>query len=242
MSNQTRLSTDQIAELTRIDKVRFKKDGRGIGPDVQQLIARLNDGGIGAAAKADERERQAKVLWDLGMGREMHYQSFETYLGDIPPIPDPPSQELEKSHFFLPVLIDSRTSLFTIAIMAHVNIPRNTKGAYKEPCWIYCRMTEVWRGSGECDTVGEWLETLKKDGRQEIERGVTLLEGLHFFLQYPAFLSNKDIEYALPGDLKTGSGKLPLLTLWDREPKIVSHEVDREVRKLSILSRWVNPR
>ncbi|TSC72273.1 MAG: hypothetical protein G01um101438_591, partial [Parcubacteria group bacterium Gr01-1014_38] len=61
----------QIKQLEEIQKARLKKGGIGIHDEVQELIARLSAGGVGAPDTDDPFLVQSKILWDKGWGREL---------------------------------------------------------------------------------------------------------------------------------------------------------------------------
>ena len=79
--------TGHVAQLHEIQRSRLKSGQPGIGLEVEELIARLTSGGVAGKA-VDDRTRFAKVLWDLGFGRELKIKTFKAYLATIPEIPE----------------------------------------------------------------------------------------------------------------------------------------------------------
>ena len=79
-------NNDQILALREIERSRVKKGLPGFHDDIQALIARYKDGAK-VLKSSDPRLVQAKVLWDKGVGRELGFKTFKTYLATIPQIP-----------------------------------------------------------------------------------------------------------------------------------------------------------
>ena len=75
-----------VAQLHEIQRARLSRGDPGIGSEVEELIARLTSGGVGARS-GDLRTIQAKRLWDKGFGREVKAKNFKAYLASIPEIP-----------------------------------------------------------------------------------------------------------------------------------------------------------
>ncbi|TSC71641.1 MAG: hypothetical protein G01um101438_984, partial [Parcubacteria group bacterium Gr01-1014_38] len=69
MANE--FTNDQIAELRALEKARVRRGGSGFRPEVQELITRLKEGGVGAPDTDDPFLVQSKILWDKGWGREL---------------------------------------------------------------------------------------------------------------------------------------------------------------------------
>jgi hypothetical protein len=76
-----------IGEIHALDRaLQERGEENGIHPHIVELISRLTSGGV--AGKSDDlRHIQAKRLWDRGFGRELEFDSFDTYLATIPEIP-----------------------------------------------------------------------------------------------------------------------------------------------------------
>ena len=89
-----------IAKLHEIQKAHLKAGLPGIGREVEELISRLENGGVGKSA-GDPRIAQAKKLWDLGFGRELKMNSFHAYFATIPEIP----KSLVADNPVLPLLV-----------------------------------------------------------------------------------------------------------------------------------------
>jgi hypothetical protein len=75
-----------IRKLDEIQRARVKSGRSGIGLEVEELIRRLESGGIGKHVD-DPRWMQAKTLWDFGFGCAPNLGTFEAYLATIPEIP-----------------------------------------------------------------------------------------------------------------------------------------------------------
>lgn len=76
-------TNDQVAELRTLEKVRVRRGGSGFRQDVQELINRLKDGGVGAPDTADPFLVQSKVLWDKGWGRELQIKTLDEYRNSL---------------------------------------------------------------------------------------------------------------------------------------------------------------
>ncbi len=72
-------TADQITELRTIEKARVRRGGSGLRSEVQELISRLKDGGVGPPDTADPFLAQSKVLWDKGWGRELGFTKLDDY-------------------------------------------------------------------------------------------------------------------------------------------------------------------
>lgn len=133
-----------IAQLHEIQAARLKRGEPGIAREVEELIARLTSGGV-AGRHSSERERQAKVLWDRGYGREIGIGSFEAYLATIPDAPENPRPDL----FDRLVLVDRRVTLTVSCRLARLKFtgddntfePYDVKTAKKhgDVYWMWCQ-------------------------------------------------------------------------------------------------------
>lgn len=75
------ITPKQIRVLLELDL-----DGTGLRRELQAFIRQVTSGGV-AGKSDDPRVIQAKILWDLGFGRELKIDSFDSYLATIPEIP-----------------------------------------------------------------------------------------------------------------------------------------------------------
>lgn len=72
-----------VAKLHEIQAARLSAGQEGIGSEVEELIRRLEMGGV------NQWRIQAKCLWDRGFGRDpnVRVKNFKAYLAGIPQIP-----------------------------------------------------------------------------------------------------------------------------------------------------------
>lgn len=94
-----------VAKLNEIQRARLSAGQEGIGPEVEELIRRLEMGGV------NQWRIQAKRLWDRGFGLDPSIQAknFKVYLQGIPRIPA--SLLVEDSNLPLLSLADPRPGL-----------------------------------------------------------------------------------------------------------------------------------
>ncbi len=195
-----RLSTGQIRELLAIDAA-----GRGIGREVQELIARLSSGGV--KIKSDNvRHIQAKRLWNLGFGQG--FASFPEYLATIPQIP----KSLLGDDPELPMLslADPRPGLVAICQMAGVEynpadsgqaIPLPGKPRLKdptEPFWFR-------HDDGRPNRNRKPNQCLRNAKSGTIAG--TALTGIMAFLHHPGILSDEGFCIDLPGSVSSTRGE-----------------------------------
>jgi hypothetical protein len=98
-----------VAKLHEIQKARLRAGQPGIGAEVEELIRRLESGGV-AGKSDDPRTVQAKKWWDAGVGRELGIRSFKEYLATIPEIP----ASLAEQRYDFPLLVLVERRLCTI--------------------------------------------------------------------------------------------------------------------------------
>jgi len=107
-----------IAQLHEIQKARLKRGLPGIGPELEELIARLTKGGVAKLIPSkdinidpwfSEVIRQVQVLWDKGFGREQGIKDLDSYLSTIPEIPN--ALRADDERFPLLILVDGRVGI-----------------------------------------------------------------------------------------------------------------------------------
>jgi len=189
-----------MRELLAIDAA-----GRGIGREVQQLIARLSSGGVKINAD-DVRRIQAKRLWNLGFGNG--HSSFTGYLTTIPEIHesllgvDPESPMLS--------LADPRPGLVAICQMVGVDYDPAANGQ---------AMPLSGKPRLEDPTEPFWFR--HDDGRpnrnrkpedciRNVKKGTiagTALTGVIVFLHHPLIFSGEEFCIDLPGSESSVSSR-----------------------------------
>lgn len=133
---------------------------------------------------SDVRQTQARVLWDNGWGRA-RFPSFESYLATIPSLPRPPADP----RFSRAVLVDSSMRLADACRVLGLefggdecvfNFPPS-RGPDAEVYWIWVVASASNVGQTPFHVMQACWTT---------ERGVTALEGVALFAQYPHVLSH----------------------------------------------------
>lgn len=141
MSSGT-FTTGQIARLHQIEQARLRGGGRGVHDEVQELIRRLESGGVSPGTQPPRGKRhgkgkdrstrdprileQAKRLWDkgwatkiLGEDAQPRYRTFPEYLASIPEIPTFPAGYDERFPHL--VLVDRRIQVVEACQMLGVS-------------------------------------------------------------------------------------------------------------------------
>lgn len=124
MRGDVTFSMGQITRLYELERARLRGGGEGLHDLVQELIRRIESGGVmptttdGARFTGDPQHtydrdprvvHAAKRLWDRGFGREIGRRTFAEYLLDIPDIPTfPASWDARFPHL---VLVDRRVNI-----------------------------------------------------------------------------------------------------------------------------------
>lgn len=144
-----------VAQLHEIQTARLKNGEPGIGREVAALIRRLTSGGV--AGRSDNPQIvQTKRLWDLGIGTELGYWSFEEYAKTIPVIS--PRLLLPDREFPLLVLVEPRLGFKMLCALANVDFSGDDK---KVVSW----------NDEDCDAVTPvWIRI--QDGRKNRGRSV----------------------------------------------------------------------
>lgn len=189
------MSTDfnlaQVVQLTEIQNARRRRGQPGIGSVIDELIRRLTSGGV--AGKTDDvRTAQAKLLWDLGVGRELGMPSFETYLATIPQIP----AELAKDDADYPllVLVEPRVGLKRLCGLGNIESSGGDNmfvehdgwhGEFAEPAWIRVQDGRKNRNRAVRDCRASFAQD---------ELGLTALQGVCTYLQHPESVVDTDRE------------------------------------------------
>lgn len=194
----------QVVQLHEIDQARRKRDEPSIGPEVQELIARLTSGGVGSSGPGKGRLPdpghpiivQAKRLWDRGLVREIlaedglpQYARFSDYLASIPGIPNfPAGYDARFPHL---VLVDRRIPIVAACKVLDVQfdgdastfVPHEPDQSVRASVyWIRIQDGKLHRGHQPsfCRT-----EFTAKKGE---EFGLEAHEGLSLYAQSPDLL------------------------------------------------------
>ncbi len=187
-----------VAQLYEIQKARLKRGELGLGPEVEELIARLTSGGV-AGKSDDPRVIHAKRLFDLGWGRELGIDRFEDYLETIPTIPE--SLIADDPNFPLLGLDDPRVGLSRSCEMAGVKFKENghkDKDAIpfdkrhsdpKEPYWF-----RAHDGRKNCNRK----HTDCRDEAKDPIFAMTARVGLMTFVRHPSIIAEGEHILLLP--------------------------------------------
>lgn len=133
---------------------------------------------------SDVRSAQARMLWENGWGRR-RFASFEAYLQTIPPLPRAPVDV----RFGRPVLVDTSMRMVDACRVLGLafggdecvfNFPPS-RAPDSEVYWMWVVTSSSNVGTAPFNVVQACWTT---------ERGVTALEGVALFAQYPHVLSS----------------------------------------------------
>lgn len=181
----TRFTTRQVGELLKIEDARLKRGESGVRQELQALIDRLKSGGV-AGKSNDLREIQAKRLWDLGVGHELDFPSFEKYLATIPKIP--PTVHLYDGLFIFLILVEPRLPLKMICALANVDFGGGDKTTFinmqrdeVSPYWI--------RVQNGCKNRNRSVEDCRRNFTRD-ELGLTALEGVAAYVHHPEVVAD----------------------------------------------------
>lgn len=175
----------------------------------------------GKARPLTEKERQelrsaaAFKLYDAGWGRELGFNSFEDYLGTIPPVPDFPAGW--RGRFDRTVLVDARLPLKKMCGLLEIEflgdedtwvdyVPEKTK---HDVYWIRCQDGRKNHGRNVRDC---------RKAFAAYEVGLTAIEGIALFAQDRSVLDDHFPE--LPGSVLRRRGLVAFLRLWKEGPSI----------------------
>ncbi|OGL66968.1 hypothetical protein A2856_00525 [Candidatus Uhrbacteria bacterium RIFCSPHIGHO2_01_FULL_63_20] len=190
-----------VAKLHEIQSARLRRNLPGIGKDVMELIARLEDGGV-AGKETDERTRQAKVLWDLGFGRELGFKKFVDYLATIPEvIPHNDHPDL----FDQLVLVDRRLGIVTPSKLLGLTYhPEDEKTLVNHYDRKYPDVEFIWAQDGRRNR-NKSIRACRDAFVKDVEIGLTAIEGLCIYAQDRTVLDESD-DHAidLPGAVHVG--------------------------------------
>lgn len=175
-----------IAQLHEIQTARLRAGEPGIGKEVEGLIARLTSGGV-AGKHTDEVTRIAKAMWDAGLAKHHHPDSFADYLDMIP---SPPKELVvgDWSDFPLLVLVDyAAISGKKLSDLSHLfGVVQWDGGLRFNQCsvkgfvWLRCQ-------NGNMHEHSTIRDVMLKESH---ERHMTIEEGLFLLVQHPGFLTS----------------------------------------------------
>ncbi|MCX6781062.1 MAG: hypothetical protein NT003_03035 [Candidatus Magasanikbacteria bacterium] len=134
-----------------------------------------------AAHGVDVRASLARVLWNNGWGRE-NFSTFETYLDSVPLIPEAP----DDIRFNRLVLVDTGLSIsIATRILGVAYDGGDSVFDESSPCaaiyWLWVSEGNFTDGEIPFEVVQSDIESM---------RGLSVIEGLCFFVQYSRLLSN----------------------------------------------------
>jgi len=176
-----------VAQLHEIQKARLKNGEPGIGREVEVLIRRLTSGGV-AGKSNDLRVIETKRFWDLGVGQELGFPSFEKYLATTLRIP--PQVHLYDGSFTFLILVEPRLPLKMLCALGNVDFAGddNTFQPWdarcmrlRRPYWI--RMQDGRKNQNR--TVEDCRRDFAKD-----ELGLTALEGVSAYIHHPEVVTD----------------------------------------------------
>ena len=216
-----------IAQLHEIQSARLKRNQPGIGPEVEELIRRLTDGGV-AGNSDDIRRLQARRLW---LDVSTHFGStFESYLASIPKIPSRLASD--DAEFPMLVLVEPRIGLKKLCEQVGIEFDGDDEmfvayddrhAEFTEPTWI--RIQDGRKNRNR--SVRDCRKSLDKN-----ELGLTAFQGICSYLQHRNILTeamkdgahNMDFSGSVPrrhhdcvGSLKLTGGQ-PILGWHTSDP------------------------
>lgn len=187
MSNDFGLS--HIKQLTEIQDTRKRRGQRGIGSEVEELISRLTSGGV--AGKTDDvRTAQAKRLWDIRVGRELGFSSFDAYLATIPEIHE--MIGMVDADYPLLVLVEPRLGLKRLCGLGNIDFSGDDRTfveyderhcEFEEPTWIRVQ-------DGRNNRNRSVRDCRKSFAKREL--GLTALQGVCAFILHPEVVTDTD--------------------------------------------------
>jgi hypothetical protein len=183
----TQFSLDLVSQLTEIHNAGVRRGKPDlVGDAVVELISRLTSGGV--AGKFDDiREVQAKRYWDLGVGRELGFSSFEAYLASIPQLPT--AFNVDNTEFPIRVLVETRIGLKRLCEIGNIAFEGNDEtfiayderySEFKQPTWIRIQDGRKNRNRSVKDCRKNFAK---------YERGLTALRGVCAYLQHAEVVS-----------------------------------------------------
>ena len=235
------MTVKQVNRLTAIDLA-----GKGVGQEVQELIRRLESGGVagsstskkkavqGKGPDADLRTQQAKLLWDKRFGKTLGYNMFEAYLETIPEPPERPTDlpdYLDKL-----ILVDARIACTKdedgksfkfgglVKVCELLGVIFNGNNSTFEPHTPeHVREEDVywmWCQDGKRN-LGKNVQTCRKEFEKN-EIGLDAMQGLALFAQNRKVLQDHYVD--LPSSVHCGSrGYFAYLGLWLGGPGLSWH-------------------
>ncbi|MDF1497052.1 MAG: hypothetical protein P1P90_03245 [Patescibacteria group bacterium] len=217
-AKQDRLTTDQLAELLAIDK------RVGLRSQLQRMLHALNSGGLALEAPAEdiainyrcewwevERQRQALVLWQKGIGRALGYSSYQKYLASIPGIPG--RLRMKNGKFNRLVLVDTRAGLQKLCHLAGVFYDSTEHlDADSSVRWMRCQDGRRYQN----DTM------IAADcSFQDDEDGLSLFEGICLYMQFPQVLCECFvILFTEPPNTSSNSADVAILSITELGVKV----------------------
>lgn len=172
----------QVAQLHEIQRARLKRGLPGLGPEIQELIVKLQ----GAEPQKKEelktpdtwermRRKQAKLLWERGFGD--HRLRFRDFLATIPEVPE--ALRAENERFPHLVLVDGKSmTVDRICELASVKMRVGEIISHVvEVRWMRCNLGKHFDG------IDVSSAKLADD-----EVGFDAKEALALFIQYPKLM------------------------------------------------------
>jgi EmrB/QacA subfamily drug resistance transporter len=188
-SKNKMLTTALIAELIDVEKKQVQAGSQGIFREVRYLIDCIAfDKNF--LSQADARLVQARVLWDLGLGKVLGFTEFNEYLKTIPPVPR--FDEAVTEEFLYIILVDARVSVTEVSKLLGVSVKGNHTTATQaelhqkgQVYWISCQNGYKYQR----------LNTQEAKNNFHLqEAGLSIVEGLAFFAQHPELVRQSYID------------------------------------------------
>jgi hypothetical protein len=171
-----------VTQLHEIQRARLKRGKPGIGREVEELIRRLTSGGV-AGESLEPWAFQAKRYFEMGIGREIGITHFEKYLETIPK--PPPQLRLLDKNFPLLILVEPRLGLKMLCSCGNVDFDGDDDTFIRcdlvKPFWI--RMQDGRKNRNRS------VDDCRRDFAKN-ELGLTALEGVSAYIQYPEVVSD----------------------------------------------------
>jgi len=198
------ITTGQLRELLEAD------ERIGLRKPLQRFIITQKGEAVdyGQDAWEVERQRQALVLWRLGIGSELGYKDFSAYLASIPAIAE--KMRWENNLYPHLALVDCRVGLVKCCSLAGVS-GWHIDDQYTHPYWIVCNDGRRRRSVSVRDAKCEF---------QKQECGLTVTDGVGLFIHVPQILIRGYAMILEELPLFADCGDVPVLSLGCSGPTI----------------------
>lgn len=170
-----------IAQLHEIQSARLRRGLPGIGPEIEEMIRRLRDGGSRALLSDNPRVAQAKRLYDKGFCWGTDIDTFDAYLDTIPEIPEELKEDRER--FPLLTLVDGRPGIVKTCEILRVRYGC-AEGRFQRRYGMIERAEVYWmRAQAGLKNKGKLPQTCREEFAVD-ETGLVVIEGLAILAQY----------------------------------------------------------